>query len=126
VVGTVTLPSHWRLKHSKNAEGQIQIDPLQARNQTARKMIQSIEIIVEDAVTKGDHAFKANIISAVGAYREAMNLLTMHQSLTEDEKSLFQDLIDDFYLQWIELLGEEGITNYIHLLGSGHMLYFLE
>jgi len=84
------------------------------------------QIIVEDAVTKGDHAFKANIISAVGAYREAMNLLTMHQSLTEDEKSLFQDLIDDFYLQWIELLGEEGITNYIHLLGSGHMLYFLE
>jgi hypothetical protein len=126
VLGSMTSPPHWRLKHSKNAEGQIQIDPLQVRNQTARKMVQKIDVIAEDAVSDGDHAFKAKVVSAVGSYREAMKLLMMHRSLVNEKKKQFQDLIEDFYLQWIELFGEEGITNYIHLLGSGHMLYFLE
>lgn len=27
---------------------------------------------------------------------------------------------------WIDLFGDKGITNYIHLLGSGHMLYFIK
>jgi hypothetical protein len=39
---------------------------------------------------------------------------------------MFQDKIDFFYELWIKLFGEEGITNYIHILGSEHMSYFLE
>jgi len=89
-------------------------------------MIESIDIIVEDAIPRWDHAFGAKLISAVGSYREAMKLLTAHWHLNEEEKNQFQDLIDDFFEQWIDLFGEEGITNYIHVLGSGHMLYFLE
>jgi hypothetical protein len=34
--------------------------------------------------------------------------------------------MDDFFEIWIDLFGEEGLSNYIHLLGAGHMLYFLE
>jgi len=55
-----------------------------------------------------------------------MKLLTAHRHLNDKEKNQFQDLIDDFFEQWIDLFGEEGIKNYIHVLGSGHMLYFLE
>jgi hypothetical protein len=29
------------------------------------------------------------------------------------------------FLNWIEVFGVEGVTNYIHLLGSGHMQYFI-
>jgi hypothetical protein len=86
VLGSMTSPPHWRLKHSKNAEGQIQIDPLQVRNQTARKMVQKIDVIAEDAVSDGDHAFKAKVVSAVGSYREAMKLLMMHRSLVNEKK----------------------------------------
>jgi len=89
-------------------------------------MIESIDIIVEDAIPWCDHAFGAKLISAVGSYREAMKLLTAHRHLNDKEKNQFQDLIDDFFEQWIDLFGEEGITNYIHVLGSGHMMYFLE
>jgi len=126
ILGSVTSPSHWRLKHSKDSEGQLKLEPLQVRNNTVRKMIKSIDILVEDAVGESDHDFKTRMISAVESYKEAMNLLTTHRILTNDEIEHFQDKIDDFYETWIELFGEEGITNYIHLLGSGHMLYFLK
>jgi hypothetical protein len=122
----VTSPSHRRLKHSKDSDGQLKLESLQVRNQTVRKMLDSIDIIVEDAVGESDDEFKTKMIFAIASYKEAMKILTTHQSLTEEEMERFQDKIDDFYEAWIDLFGEEGITNYIHLLGSGHMLYFLK
>jgi hypothetical protein len=50
----------------------------------------------------------------------------MHRDLNAEEQELFQDQIDVLYENWIELFGEEGIMNYIHILGSGRMLYFLQ
>jgi hypothetical protein len=63
---------------------------------------------------------------AVQAYKEEISLATMHRDLDVEEQELFQDQIDVFYENWIELFGEEGIMNYIHILGSSHMLYFLQ
>jgi hypothetical protein len=33
--------------------------------------------------------------------------------------------VDDFFEIWVELFSNDGMTNYLHLLGSGHILYFL-
>jgi hypothetical protein len=126
VLGSDVSPSHWRLKHSKDPDGKILLEPIQVRNQIARKMIAKIDVIVEAAVPDSDQDFRAKVISAVSAYKEAISLLTMHRNLSAEEKELFQDKIDEFYEQWIDLFGEEGMTNYIHILGSGHMLYFLQ
>ena len=38
----------------------------------------------------------------------------------------FQKKADEFFLEWINLIGYDGITNYIHLLGAGHIRYFLK
>jgi hypothetical protein len=126
VLGSVTSPAHWRSKHSKDLDGQVRLESLQVWNQTARKIIASFDIIVENAVPESDREFKAKVISAVTLYREAMKLLTLNRNLDEDEVEEFQDHIDDFYELWIDLFGEEGITNYTHILGSGHMMYFLK
>jgi hypothetical protein len=37
-----------------------------------------------------------------------------------------QENADSFFEQWVEIFGVDGMTNYIHLLGSGQMKYFLE
>jgi len=54
-------------------------------------------------------------------YSEAMTILTLHRKLTDDEMDLFQDLVDDFFETWLELFGNDGMTNYLHLLGSGRI-----
>jgi hypothetical protein len=46
VLGTIPSPSHWRLKHSKDANGQIILDPIQVRNQIGRKMIKKIDVLL--------------------------------------------------------------------------------
>jgi hypothetical protein len=46
-----------------------------------------------------------------------MCLVSKHQNLLNEEKALFQDLIDHLYEKLIVLFGEEGITNCIHILG---------
>ena len=37
----------------------------------------------------------------------------------------FQDKVDEYYEKWINLTGQNGMTNYIHFLGSGHVAYYL-
>ena len=35
-------------------------------------------------------------------------------------------MADDFFSAWLGLIGYDGITNYIHMLGAGHIRYFLK
>jgi hypothetical protein len=53
-------------------------------------------------------------------------LLNSHYLLSEDENKQFQDYADAFFENWIAVFRNDGVTNYIHLLGSGHMKYFLQ
>ncbi len=55
-----------------------------------------------------------------------MELWTLHHELTNDELELFQDQVDDFLEIWFDIFGDEGVTNYIHMLVSGHISYFLK
>jgi hypothetical protein len=84
------------LKHSKDTDGKILLEPIQVCNQIARTMVAKIDVIVEAAVPESDQDFRAKVISAVSAYKEAIQLLTMHRNLSAEEKELFQDKIDDF------------------------------
>jgi hypothetical protein len=36
-----------------------------------------------------------------------------------------QQQIDIWYERWISVTGREGMTNYIHMLGAGHVTYYL-
>jgi hypothetical protein len=38
----------------------------------------------------------------------------------------FQSIADDFFREWLNLVGYDGITNYIHVLGAEHMRYYLQ
>jgi hypothetical protein len=96
---------------------------VQVRNQTALKIVKHIDIIIEESVT--DEAIRSKLIVALQHYAHAMELLLLHCNLQEEEKELFQDLIDVFFELWLEIFGQDGMSNYIHLLGSGHILYFL-
>jgi len=45
--------------------------------------------------------------------------------LTNDKIKLFQRHIDAFYVSWIALVSHKGVTNYIHMLGTGHIGEYL-
>jgi hypothetical protein len=45
--------------------------------------------------------------------------------LSLDEVQEFQRYVDLFYNEYVELVGRRGITNYFHMLGSGHVAEYL-
>jgi hypothetical protein len=126
VLGSDASPSHWKLRWNRNKDGAIEIDPIQEQNSTVRCMIRSVDLLIEQAFPGDNNEKKTKLILACNKYCRAIKLLTLHRVLTECEQEEFQTLIDDFYEIWVELFSTEGITNYIHLLGSGHILYFLQ
>jgi len=83
-----------------------------------------IDSLIEVALQEAPIANQ--LIVAIQHFLKAMELLLLHQKLDADEMSLFQDDIDGFFEIWVENFGREGMSNYIHLLGAGHILYFLE
>jgi hypothetical protein len=57
--------------------------------------------------------------------REALIILGQKIDYTEDEISTFQKKIDIFANGWLELNGAQGMTNYIHMLASGHIAEYM-
>jgi len=34
---------------------------------------------------------------------------------------MFQQYVDAFFVAWVDLVSREGVTNYVHMLGAGHI-----
>ncbi len=126
IFGTDQSPSQWKLRYEKETQtGGISIEAIQVRNNAARACINSIDAIIESAL-HDNHAMATNLIEGLSKYQEAMTILTSHRKLSDDEIETFQTLIDDFFELWLDVFGTQGISNYLHLLGSGHVHYFLK
>jgi len=97
VLGSDTSPSHWKLRWSRSADGAHQIEPIQEHNTTVRCMMNSISLLIESAFSNGDNEDKTKLILACSKYSQAIELLTAHRILTDEELDMFQELIDDFF-----------------------------
>jgi len=49
-----------------------------------------------------------------------------HEEFGNDEIEAFQDLVDEWFYLYIKLLGLPEVTNYIYLLGAGHLYQYLK
>ncbi len=55
-----------------------------------------------------------------------LQTLQQKQDFTDQQIDAFQCTADDFFHKWLELTGYDGITNYVHMLGAGHLRYYLK
>ena len=126
IFGSDLSPSHWKMRYKKETgTGNIKLEAIQVRNNAARACINSIDQIIELAL-HGNVMMSTTLIEACSKHQQAMKLLTSHRELSDDEVETFQQLIDDFFEAWVDVFGSQGISNYIHMLGSGHVHYFLK
>jgi hypothetical protein len=51
-------------------------------------------------------------------------LIEQHDDFTQDQILQLHKRCNTFMCQWVELYGHVHITNYIHIIGSGHLPYF--
>jgi len=53
--------------------------------------------------------------------KEAFSIVGLKRDLLQEDADSFQDHVDAFYRPWVRIYGQEGCTNYIHLLSTGHI-----
>ena len=89
-------------------------------NWQTRRAIDDLEHLVE--VSIHDQNKKEKWLRLLPRYRTFMEQLRSKEDWnTSEEVSAFQDNIDRWFQDWNSLYDEAGMSNYVHLLCSGHI-----
>jgi hypothetical protein len=115
-------PTHWECPYDKQEKtiGIICLD-----NGRTRRVVNSIEKVIDVCLSDDD---VESIIGkrAISEYRKGFEILRRKQDLSDDEIREFQLYMDKFFSDWIKVnKGDAGVTNYILLLGAGHISDYL-
>jgi hypothetical protein len=92
-------------------------------NTKTRKMLSKIELLI-DLCCAGDATIN-RWKRACQYYNESMVLLRSRNDFTDQDIGNYQRTADHFVQVWIGLHGNEGMTNYVHLMASGHLSTYL-
>ena len=68
----------------------------------------------------------SHCVDVLNKYHKMSTWISHRYDFTDNEIEEFQRDADAFYKKWIELNGREGMTNYIHIFGSGHASWYLK
>lgn len=106
-----------------------ELKKLSFSNVTARKLVNNIELVFDEVFklhTVDDLERKTLFRTClVDQFPSIMRRLRRRDNFSDAEIVALQTDIDEWYNLWISLEGREGMTNYVHLLGSGHIAYYL-
>jgi len=125
VLGTADSPSQWKLPLEKMKGQPEALGNITGSNTFAHALLIGIDAIIEAFIPADNNDLHGKLIQATTSYTAAMELLTLHQPLSDEEIKKFQVLADYFFETWTSVFGQEGATNYIHFWGLGHMREFL-
>ena len=62
---------------------------------------------------------------AIASYCSTISMACQREDFSDHDIEVFQNVVDDFDVKWIALHGHEGITNYIHMVGAGHITDYI-
>ena len=60
-------------------------------------------------------------------YRELINFSRQEEDFTDGEIEEFHNIsCGDFMKKWVALAGTRNVTSYVHMIGAGHLEYYLK
>ena len=121
VLGTEDQPTQWKIPYDKKTQ---LVTTICMDNVRIRKVLKNIDKIVDKCIY--DRAKNAAWKSSVLEFNLSMDILKKREDLSDDEIWSYQFHADQFFQQWVGLHGSEGITNYAHMIGSGHIREYLK
>ena len=119
ILGTQRRKSNWTVNLTK--EGTVAEQPM--TNNHTRKIINNFELILPICVS--DPEQRQKWLECIELWREVVETARQKEDFLDDQIDLFQHLCDVFFQKWIDLHQRDGIGNYIHMVGAGHLSYYL-
>jgi len=126
ILGSESKPVNWKVPLDDDKKnGGKQVGTLTLDNVRMRKVIESLDMLIDICIF--DDNMKELWKEAIVHYQAALKLLISKEDLLEHQYNDFQYYIDKFAQIWVGKLGQahEGISNYIHMLISGHIHEYL-
>jgi hypothetical protein len=120
IIGTEDDPCQWMCPFDSQKK---EIGPIAMDNVRTRRIIDSLDTIIDFCVTDQDR--KSLWMRSLQNYRIVMVLLRQKEDFTNATIASYQNHADLFFQAWILLWQKEGITNYIHMIASGHIADYL-
>ncbi len=93
-------------------------------NHHCRRCISKIDVLVKFCLTREGNNHD-EYIATIAFFKDTMTLLCKKTNFSNEDIEEFQDLADHFCQKWVALLSLPGMTNYIHMLASGHISEYL-
>jgi hypothetical protein len=126
ILGTVYCPKQWKMHRGEKNDTVLKVS---LSNKKTRQFIENIGVLIDYVFDHLEEAEQRRIWHyLIDQYCQAMDILLLRREYTDDEIEEFQSLIDDFFVAYVEEsgAGKEGITNYIHMLGSAHIKHYMK
>ena len=120
ILGTDDDPCQWTCPYDANKK---ELGPITMDNVRTRRVVDMLDDVVTLCVT--DEVRKTLWTTSLNHYRKAMVYLRQREDFSNKSIAKYQSHADKFYQAWIMLWQKEGITNYLHMIGSGHIADYL-
>lgn len=120
VFGTEQSRSQWKIP----INGENEIEAISFTAWRVKKILARLGDLVPLIGLEGDRLRDWQLM--LSKYLEVMKRAFQHEDFSDAEIEDFQDVVDEWFYLYVNLLGLPGITNYIHLLGAGHLYFYLK
>jgi hypothetical protein len=125
LLGSHVNPTQWVFPIDTSDKDQpMKVGTIYLSNTRSRKIMNGLERLIRLSIP--NRSDQEKWIKAIKYYRRAIIILRKKgEDYTEEELTEYQDCIDIFYQFWVTHQGVNGMSNYIHDLGSGHVLEYM-
>jgi len=101
----------------------FELGDINFENGRVRRIINDIDSFIALCIVEDGKPEKWK--AAISYYQALIELLRKKSDFTNEQIDDFQLHVDSFFRLWVELCGQEGVTNYIHMLAAGHISEYL-
>ena len=120
ILGTQRRKANWLINLTKQKE--IADQPM--TNNHTRKVINDFELLLDACIS--DLERRTQWVECIQQWRDLIEMARKREDFSDEEIETFQQMCDTFFIDWVKLHKEAGVGNYIHMIGAGHLSYYLK
>jgi hypothetical protein len=124
VLGTPIRRANWRLALGKDKDNRTCIKDQTLPNTHVRKFLAAFELIVDLCIA--NEARRAHWNASIYLWNDTIAFARRRETFDAAAIEEFQTRADDWWASWMGLVGRDGITNYTHIVSSGHLAFYMK